>query len=291
VSAIALLVIAAAAGPVQEPGAPPPSADVPPEVAALPFEQRLDAQVPLDATFADEAGLPVRLGDLAGGRPVVLVLAYYRCPQLCNLVLNGLLDGLRGLTLRPGEDYTVVTVSFDPRETPEIAAAKKATYVEALGRPGAAGAWHFLTGGKTEIDRLAEAVGFHYAFDARHDRFNHPSGVVVLTPDGRVSRYLFGIRFPPRDLRLAVVEASAGDVGSLADQFLLYCFHYDPADGRYAVAVMNLIRAGGAVTALALAVFVYRAVRRDRRKTCGLWVAECGLEGNNPQPAIRNPQP
>jgi protein SCO1/2 len=265
-TALALLTIALASGPVQEPSAArPPASELPAEAAGLSFDQRLNAQVPLVATFRDEHGRPVRLGDLFSGKPVILVLAYYRCPQLCNLVLNGLLDGLRGVTYRPGEEFAVVTVSFDPRETPEIAAAKKANYVDSYGRSGASESWHFLTGDKDQIDRVAESVGFHYVYDAKHDRYSHPSGVVILTPEGKVSRYLFGIRYPPRDLKLGLMEASQGQVGSLVDQFLLYCFHYDPATGAYAFAVMNAIRLGGGLTVLALGVLLYRLWRRERR--------------------------
>jgi protein SCO1/2 len=265
-TSVALLTLALAAGPVQEPGAAPPSADLPQEVAGLAFEQRPGAQTPLDATFRDERGETVRLGDLVRGKPAVLVLAYYRCPQLCTLVLNGLLDGLRGVPYRPGEEFSVVTVSFDPRETPELAAAKKAQYVESYGRPGAAKGWHFLTGDTDQIDRLAGGVGFHYAYDAKHDRYNHPSGVVILTPEGRVSRYLFGIRFLPRDLKLGLIEASAGQVGSVVDQLLLFCFHYDQAGGKYAFAVMNAVRAGGALTTLVLGAVLFRVWRRERRR-------------------------
>jgi protein SCO1/2 len=263
----ALLTLALASGPVQGPGAPPPSSEVPLDVAELAFEQRLNASVPLDATFRDEAGRTVRLDALVRDKPVILVLAYYRCPQLCNLVLNGLLDGLRGVGFRPGEEFRIVTVSFDPRETAELAAAKKAHYVEAYDRPGAAAAWHFLTGDKDPIDRLCESVGFRYAFDAKNDRYNHPSGVVILTPDGRVSRYLFGIRYPSRDLKLGLIEASAGQVGSVVDQFLLFCFHYNPASGKYAFAVMNAVRLAGGLTALVLGVALVRLWRRERSLT------------------------
>ncbi len=264
-TAAALLTLVLAAGPPGEVGSAPPSSDIPPEVAGLTFDQRLNAPVPLDVTFRNEVGDTVRLGDLFRKRPVVLVLAYYRCPQLCTLVLNGLLEGLRGVGYRPGEEYTVVTISFDPRETPELAAAKKAQYVEALNRPGAADGWHFLTGDKPQIDRVAAAVGFHYAYDAAHDRYNHPSGVVLLTPAGRVSRYLFGIRFPARDLKLGLIEASAGQVGSVVDQFLLFCFHYDQSSGKYAFAVMNAVRLGGALTALVMGVVLFRLWRREGR--------------------------
>jgi protein SCO1/2 len=265
-TSLAILTLALASGPVQALDAAPPSSAVPPEVADLTFDQKLNGQVPLDAVFRDEQGNKTRLGDLFHGRPVILVLAYYRCPQLCTLVLNGLLDGLRGVTYRPGEEFEVVTISFDPRETPEIAAAKKANYVDSYAKPGANDHWHFLTGDKDQIDRVAEAVGFHYAYDAKHDRYNHPSGVVLLTPQGKVSRYLFGIRFLPRDLKLGLMEASQGQVGSLVDQFLLFCFHYDQATGKYAFAVMNAVRVGGALTALALGVALLRLWRRERHR-------------------------
>jgi protein SCO1/2 len=250
-----------AAGPLPESG--PPSAAIPPEVAGLAFDQKLGAQVPLDATFRDEQGHTVRLGEFVAKRPVVLVLAYLRCPQLCTLVLNGLLDGLKGVPYRPGQEFEVVVVSFDPRETPDLAAAKKAHYLEGYGRPGAETGWHFLTGDKDQIDRVADAVGFHYAFDVKHDRYNHPSGVTILTADGRVSRYLFGIRFLPRDLKLSLVEASEGRVGSLVDQLLLFCFHYDRDTGSYA---LSAVRAGGAVTVLVMVVMLFRVWRRERRR-------------------------
>jgi protein SCO1/2 len=250
-----------AAGPLPEPGLP--SSAVPPEVADLAFEQKLGAQVPLDAVFRDEQGRDVRLGDYVAKRPVVLVLAYYRCPQLCTLVLDGLLDGLKSMPYRPGSEFEVVIVSFDPRETPELAAAKKEHYLAGYGRPGADAGWHFLTGDNDQIDRLAKAVGFHYAFDAKHDRFNHPSGLTILTPDGRVSRYLFGIRFLARDLKLGVVEASDGRVGSFIDQLLLFCFHYDRDTGSYA---LSAVRAGGALTVLLLGIFLCRMWRREAKR-------------------------
>ncbi len=263
-TATAFLALTLAAGPLPDTGSP--SSAVPPAVAGLAFEQKPGSQVPLDATFHDERGREVRLGEFVARRPVVLVLAYYRCPQLCTLVLNGLLDGLKGVPYRPSEEFEVVTVSFDPRESPELAAAKKAHYVEGYGRPGAEKGWHFLTGSKDQIDRVAAAVGFHYAYDAAHDRYNHPSGLMILTPEGRVSRYLFGIRFPARDLKLGLVEASEGRVGSVVDQLLLFCFHYDGETGRYSFAIINAVRAAGAATVLALGVMLVRQWRRDGRK-------------------------
>jgi protein SCO1/2 len=259
-----LFMLAVASGPVQQPGATPPAARLPAAVADLAFEQRPNAQLPLDATFVDERGQTIHLDKLFRGRPVILVLAYYRCPQLCNLVLNGLLDGLRGVTYRPGEEYTVIAISFDPRETPQIAAAKKQNYVEGFGRPGAAENWHFLTGDKDQVDRVADAVGFRYAFDEKHDRYNHPSGIVLVTPQGKVSRYLFGIRYPSRDLKLGLMEASDGQVGSVVDQFLLFCFHYDESQGKYAFAVMSAVRIGGGLTVLALGIGLFRLWRGER---------------------------
>jgi protein SCO1/2 len=262
VIAASLLTLVLAAGPLPEPGGPPSSA-LPPEVAGLSFDQKLGAQIPLDATFRDEAGREVELADFIGKRPTVLVLAYLRCPQLCTLVLNGLLDGLKDVPYEAGKEFEVVIVSFDPRETPELAAAKKESYLAGYARPGAEQGWHFLTGERDQIDRLAEAVGFRYAFDPKHDRFNHPSGVVILTPDGRVSRYLFGIRFPHRDLKLGIVEASEGRVGSLVDQLLLFCFHYDRDSGSY---TLNAVRIAGAVTVVMLAAFLVSLWRREAKR-------------------------
>jgi protein SCO1 len=265
VTATLFLTLALAVDPLGGPDAPSSGA-VPKQVAELAFEQKLGSQVPTDAVFRDEQGKTVRLGDFVGRRPVVLVLAWYRCPQLCTLVLNGLLDGLKGVPYRPGSEFEVVVVSFDPRETPELAADKKAHYVESYGRPGAESGWHFLTGDKDQIDRLADAVGFHYAFDAKNDRYDHPSGVMILTSEGQVSRYLFGIRFLPRDLKLGIIEASEGKVGSVVDSLMLFCFHYDAETGAYSFAIKNVVRAGGVITVIAICVMLIRLLRAERRK-------------------------
>jgi protein SCO1/2 len=260
-----LLTLALAGDPLGGPDAPP-SSFVPPAVAQLAFDQKPGSQVPLDATFRDEDGKPVRLGDFVAKRPVILVLAYYRCPQLCNLVLNGLFDGLKGVPYRPSAEYEIVIVSFDPRERADIAAAKKENYLANYSRPGAEVGTHFLTGDKDQIDRVTDAVGFHYAFDEKHDRYNHPSGIVILTPEGRVSRYLFGIRFLARDLKLGIVEASEGRVGSVVDQLMLFCFHYDQETGAYSLTIKNIVRAGGVLTVIGIAVLVYRLRRQERLK-------------------------
>jgi protein SCO1 len=245
----------------------PTSSDAPPAVANLAFEQKLGSQVPLNSTFRDETGRAVRLRDFVSTRPAILVLAYYRCPQLCTLVLNGVLDGLKNLPYGAGREFEVVIVSFDPRETPELAAAKKESYLTGYARPGSEAGWHFLTGDKDQIDRLADAVGFRYSYDEKHDRYNHPSGLMIVTPEGRVSRYLFGIRFLSRDLKLGIMEASDGKVGSAIDQLLLFCFHYDQETGAYSFAIKNAVRAGGLLTVLALGLVLARQWRRERAKS------------------------
>lgn len=264
---LSFLTLLAAGGPPVEPGGAPPAGVVPNAMVELEWNQRPNFQIPLDLTFRDESGQPVVLRQLVGNKPIVLVLAYYRCPQLCNLVLNGVLDAIRNMPLKLGDDFEIVTVSFDARETAGIAAAKKENYLAGYPRPGAERHWHFLTGDEASIAPLAEAVGFRYRYDAAHDRFDHASGITILTPDGRVSRYLFGIRFQPRDLRLALVEASQGQVGGIVEQFMLACFHYDAAKGKYGFAVLAAMRWIAALTVLTMAWFVIRAARRERRNS------------------------
>jgi protein SCO1/2 len=228
------------------------------------IEHKLDSQVPLDLPFRDERGEALTLGDFFHAKPVILVLAYYRCPMLCNQVLNGVVDGLRGISFDAGADFQVVVVSFDAREQPSLAAAKKATYVEHYGRPDAEDGWHFLTGAQPSIDRLTQAVGFPYLYDSARDQFIHDSGIMILTPEGRVSRYLYGIDYPSRDLRLALVEASDRRIASPIDHVMLLCFHYDPATGRYSASVLAIVRLAGALTVLILGTFLFRAWRRER---------------------------
>jgi protein SCO1/2 len=240
---------------------------LPPLLRGVRIDQRLGERVPLDLVFRDEAGHPVQLGDYFHDKPVILVLAYYRCPRLCTQVLNGLLDSLNGLpAFDVGDKFDVLTVSFDPRETPELARAKKQAYVESYGRPGAAEGWHFLTGEQASIERLTEAVGFYYEYDPRTDQFAHASGIMVLTPKGEIARYFYGINYPPRDLRLALVEASGNKIGSPVDQLLLFCFHYDPATGKYTATVMNLVRVTGILTVLTLGAVFAITWQRERRK-------------------------
>lgn len=230
------------------------------------FDQRLNEQVPLDVVFRDEGGRSVQLGQYLGTKPVILLLAYYRCRRLCPLALEGLVSSLRALSFDIGNQFIVVTVSFDPRDTPALAATKKATYIQRYGRPGAAEGWHFLTGEETSIERLARAVGFRYAYDAEKDQYAHATGIMVLTPQGKIARYFYGIEYSARDLRLGLVEASANKIGSPVDQVLLFCYQYDPATGRYQVIIMNVLRLAGAGTALALGGFILVMVRRERAK-------------------------
>ncbi len=237
----------------------------PPALREVAIDQNLDAQVPLDLAFRDESGTPVTLGQYFGRRPVILSLVYYQCPMLCTLVLNGLVRALRTLTFDPGREFELVTVSFDPRETPELAAKKKATYLGEYERAGADVAWHFLTGDAAAIERLARAVGFHYTYVPEEKQFAHAAAIMVLTADGRISRYFFGVEFSPRDLRFGLIDAADRKIGSAVDHLLLYCYRYDPATGKYGAVAMNLVRAGGAVTVLALVGFIVVMRRRETR--------------------------
>jgi len=229
------------------------------------IEQNLNAQLPLDAVFRDEAGRDVRLGDYFSDKPVVLALVYYRCPMLCTQVLNGFLKSSQAVPLEIGRDYEVVTVSIDPRETPAMAAEKKKHHARAYRRDGAERGWHFLTGDQQSIDRLAGTVGFRYHYDPASDQFAHASGIVIATPDGRLARYLYGIEYSPHDLRLGLVDSSAGRIGSAADQVLLLCYHYDPLTGRYGLAIAGVLRAAGAFTMFALGSFLFVMYRNERR--------------------------
>jgi protein SCO1 len=271
----------ATAGYKQEPGTV--STALPAPLREIGFDQNIDQRVPLDTTFRNEAGATVRLGDYFGSRPVVLVFAYYDCPMLCTQVINGLSSALGVLSLNPGKDFEIVTVSFNPRDTPASATAKKAVYLERYRRPGAAEGWHFLTGDQPQIDRLTKAAGFRYAWDAETKQFAHPSGVIVLTPDGRLSKYLFGIEYGPRDLRLGIVEASEGKIGNPVDALLLYCYHYDPMTGRYGLAIMRVIRIAAAATVLILGAFILVMLRSEKRRTVRRTV--CGSDRSPSSPS------
>jgi protein SCO1/2 len=238
--------------------------DLPAGLTHVGVDQKLNEQVPLHLVFRDEHGQPIHLRDYFGRRPVILTLNYYDCPMLCPLELNDLLRAARAMPLAVGTDYDIVTVSIDPEDTPASAAEKKQFYAERYGRPGGFQGWHFLTGNPESIASLAEAVGFRYRRDPRSRQYAHAAGLVVLTADGRLARYFFGLEYSARDLRLALVDASQGRIGSLADQLLLFCFHYDPEAGRYNFAVLQAIRAAGVVTVIALGALMTVMLRRER---------------------------
>ena len=243
-----------------------PAHQMPGVLKDVTFRQQLNEQLPLDAAFKDEAGRDVRLGDyFKTGKPVVLAFVYYQCTMLCTQVMNGISSALKALTFTPGQDFDVVLVSFDPRDTPQDATEKKAAHLKYWSKESTAGGWHFLTGTEAEIRRTTQAAGFSYQWDARNNQFAHVSGVLVVTPDGRLSRYFYGIEYSPKELRLALVESGKGAIGSKIDELLLYCFHYDPESGRYGVVVMNLIRLGGVITVAVVVGFILLMRRRETR--------------------------
>jgi protein SCO1/2 len=224
------------------------------------LDQKLDQQLPLDLVFRDESGQEVKLGQYFGQKPVILALVYYDCPMLCTQILNGMVTSFRVLPFQVGKEFDVVTVSFDPRETSALAATKKKVYVNYLPekmRPAATNGWHFLTGDQANISKLTEAVGFRYYYDEATKQFAHASGIMVATPHGKLSRYFYGIEYAPRDLRLGLIESSANKIGSPADQLLLYCYHYDPATGKYGAAVMKIMRIAGVITVLAIVAMLF----------------------------------
>lgn len=227
------------------------------------FKQRLDELLPLDAEFQDDDGRAVKLGDLFGTRPVLLAFVYYECPMLCTQVMNGLSSALEVMPFAAGREYDVVLISFDPRDTPAIAAEKKRTHLEYWSAEDDAASWHLLTGDEASISRVTSAAGFTYQFDEETGQFAHVSGVLVATPEGRLSRYFYGVEYSPKELRLALVESGEGRIGSAIDELLLYCFHYDPESGRYGLVVMNLVRLGGVVTVLLMGGFILIMRRRD----------------------------
>lgn len=230
------------------------------------ISQKLNAQLPLELPFRDENGREVQLGRYFKEKPVILILAYYRCPMLCNLVLNGTVKALRPLSFDIGKEFDIVTVSIDPEETPQLATEKKATYVADYKRPGAAMGWHFLTGDEASIKKLAETTGFRYLYDPETKQYAHGGGIMVITPSGRISKYFYGVEYPPTDLRLGLVEASDNKIGSLVDEMKLLCYQYDPVTGKYGLVIMRALQIGGILTVGILGTFILVSVRRDRRK-------------------------
>ncbi len=259
---LAMTAALAWAGPASAQEVKGPQANLLKQVA---FAQNLDAQLPLDTPLRDESGRDVTLGDYFGKKPVIVTFVYYECPMLCKLALADLVRNLKVLTMSAGKEFEIVTVSIDPTETPRQAAQKKAGYLKRYGRPGAEGGWHFLTGTEPAIKRLTGVAGFRYAYDPASKQYAHAAGLLVATPRGRIARYIYGLDFPASALRWALVEASAGKIGSPVDRLLLMCFHYDPTTGRYNFAIMSVIRVLGVATALALGGFMFVMFRRDRR--------------------------
>jgi len=240
------------------------AAVLPPGLRNVSLEQKLNQQVPLDLTFRDDSGPEMPLSSYFSGKPVILALVYYQCPMLCTQILNGLAISLRGMSLESGRDFEVVAVSIDPTETPNLAARKKFEYLRRYAKSSTG--WHFLTGAEPQIQALAQAVGFRYAYDPRTKQYAHASAIMVLTPEGRLSKYFYGIEYAPRDLRLGLVEASQNKIGSPVDQILLYCYHYDPNTGKYTAIVMNIVRLAGALTILIFGSLLVWMWRRDLRR-------------------------
>ena len=249
-------------GGLVEPG--DPTAARPGILSKIAIDQKIGSQVPADIPFIDENGRQVKIGDYFGKRPVVLALVYYECPMLCTQVLNGLVGAVSVLNFDAGREFDVVAVSFNPKEGPGLASQKKASYMERYGRPQTAGGWHFLTGTQESIDRLTDAVGFRYEYDPKIGQFAHGAALEVLTPKGTIAKYFYGIEFSPRDLRLGLIEASEEHIGTVIDDVLLFCYHYDPATGKYGASVLTLVRIAGVATILAFAIFLTVSLRRDR---------------------------
>lgn len=240
--------------------------ELPPQLENVGIDQRLDEQLPLSLRFTDDRGKEIQLKDYFGDRPVILVLAYYECPMLCTLVLNGLLRAMRVMNLDAGEDFNVVTVSIDPGETTELAQAKKREYLSKYQREGAETGWWFLTGEEENIHKLADAVGFRYNYDPESDQFAHAAAIMIATPEGRLARYYYGVEYSPKDLRLGLIEASEGNIGSPVDQILLFCFHYDPTTGKYGLVIWRVIQLAGGLTVLGLGILVFFVSRGQRLK-------------------------
>lgn len=268
-SIIALVMLLAAAGCLQAQTIPgnvgPSAAAMPPALQNVGFEPPLDGQMPLDLPFRDETGRGVQLREYFGRKPVVLAFVYYGCPMLCDQVQMGVVGSLRMLSFNPGGDYEVIFISFDARETPEMAAAKKEAALKRFRRPETASGWHFLTGSEESIEAATRAAHFRFKFDAKSNLFAHATGVMLLMPDGRISRYFYGIEYPGRDMRLGLVDASAGKIGSPIDHVLLFCYHYDPSSATYSASILRIIRLGGILTVLAIVGGILISWRREVR--------------------------
>jgi len=243
----------------------PPANVRPPGLQNVGIEQHLDEQIPPDLTFRDETGKSVRLGDYFGKKPAVLNLVYYQCPMLCGEVLSGLESALRVLKFDVGKEFDVLTVSFDPRETPDMATKKKAEFLKRYGRPSAAEGWHFLTGPQESIDVLTKAAGFQYQYDPKTGQFAHSTAIMVLTPEGKIAQYYYGVEYAPKDLRLGLIQASENKIGNLADQDLLYCYHYDPTTGKYGAIIARVLQLSALATILIMGIFMTVLIRHGSR--------------------------
>ncbi len=239
----------------------PPANVRPPGLQNVGIEQHLDEQIPADLNFRDETGKPVRLGDYFGKKPMILNLVYYNCPMLCGEVLSGLESALRVLKFNVGNEFEVLTISFDPRETPDMATKKKAEFLKRYGRAGAAEGWHFLTGPQESIDALTKAAGFQYQYDPKTGQFAHATAIMVLTPEGKIAQYYYGVEYAPKDLRLGLIQASQNKIGTLADQVLLYCYHYDPTTGKYGAIISRVLKLAGLATLLGLGILMTVLIR------------------------------
>jgi protein SCO1/2 len=239
----------------------PPANVRPPGLQNVGIEQHLDEQIPADLSFRDETGKPVRLGDYFGKKPMILNLVYYNCPMLCGEVLSGLEGALRVLKFDVGKEFDVLTVSFDPRETPDMATKKKAEFLKRYGRAGAAEGWHFLTGPQESIDELTKAAGFQYQYDPKTGQFAHATAIMILTPEGKIAQYYYGVDYAPKDLRLGLIQASENKIGTLADQVLLYCYHYDPTTGKYGAIISRVLKLAGIATLLGLGILMTVLIR------------------------------
>jgi protein SCO1/2 len=268
--ALCVLSIAAWGQGITQGAVSPPANVRPPGLKNVGIEQHFNQQVPPDLAFRDETGRSVQLGDYFGKNPMILNLVYYQCPMLCGEVLSGLESALRVLKFDVGKEFDVLTISFDPKETPEMAATKKAEYLRRYGRPGAAQGWHFLTGPAASIDALTKAAGFQYQYDPKTGQFAHATAIMVLTPDGKIAQYYYGVEFAPKDLRLGLIQASQNKIGTVVDQVLLYCYHYDPDTGKYGAIISRALQLAAGATMLILGAFLVVMFRMGPKKVAWL---------------------
>jgi len=261
--ALILILAASAFGQGMTNGIMSPPANVrPPGLKNVGMRQNLNQPIPADLTFTDDLGRTVRLGDYFGKKPIILNLVYFTCPMLCGEVLSGLENSLRMMKFDVGKEFDIITVSFDPHDTPEAAAKKKSEFLRRYNRPGAEQGWHFLVGHQDAIDSLTRAAGFDYEYDPKTRQFAHTAAILILTPEGRVAQYYYGIEYPPKDLRLGLVEAGTGKIGNVVDALLLYCYHYDPEQGKYSATILRVLRLAGVATMLFIGTLIFVMIRR-----------------------------